>query len=94
MIVKTTPPEIHPNLPCARCGSKNVVQNINVVSSITQHVQLKIEEKPNSWLGNKAIVKPVYADLCTDCGHINIRIHPKDAKEIGEAYQKRENNLK
>ena len=89
------------NISCEKCGSHRVTQNVRLVyfnvdktprkagGSVLAEVK---KNQPISWyeriLGKIFVRKPLYINVCADCGNVDVHISPQDAQEIWEADQK------
>ena len=84
------------NISCEKCGSHRVTQNVRLIyfnANKTRSVLAEVKKnRPISWyeriLGKIFVQKPLYINVCADCGNVDVHISPQDAQEIWEADQK------
>jgi hypothetical protein len=71
------------NLACRSCGSKRLLRGIRVVGGFLNRNPVNVAIPSASGLG-KSVRSSVSADVCVDCGHLDL--HAVDLTELRRLY--------
>lgn len=82
MSLHTLPPRIQ-NISCVKCGSTAIAQGIPIQARIHYGVHLAVDTD-----GIMDEYTQLYCNMCSNCGHLEMRVHPDEAKRLYKAYQK------
>jgi hypothetical protein len=74
---------------CLRCGSNQMARGIPLrdhygdVGNFSKDAAIKVHGEPQAWLFKDTVAGKLLADLCGDCGHVELR-----AENFRELYEK------
>ena len=77
------------NLPCARCGSEEVIKNVQIVDrgedNRSYSLELQICLSPHGILRKDAMKTAPTAEVCSNCGHVNLTVDRDGIKDLEDA---------
>ncbi len=77
---------------CPKCGSANVIPNVNVLDSNnanwSENLKVVVEENPDAWLFKGEVKTGLMAWVCGACGYTEL--YAKNAVALLAAYRKHE----
>lgn len=79
------PPRIK-NLKCVKCGSSDIAQSLKLhtyADSLERDLNIGVADER---YGKHS--STIFANVCSNCGHLEMRIHLDEAKLIWEKYRK------
>ncbi|MCG8652101.1 MAG: hypothetical protein MI861_19840 [Pirellulales bacterium] len=76
-------------LTCAVCGSKKIIPNVRV-NDYRQHragqLQLVVHGDPEAWLHKDSEFGTITAQVCGDCGHLELKVD--NPRQLYDKYRK------
>lgn len=62
---------------CPRCGSSKIVANAKVLDHLGGRLEVAVDADPEALVFKDRLLMHVVADICADCGHVELTVeHP------------------
>lgn len=73
---------------CAKCGSKKIMRGLRIVergnSNFHFDLSIELDETPKAIFSKRVTKGPLCADICGDCGHVELAV--SNPEELWEVY--------
>jgi hypothetical protein len=83
--------------PCVRCRSEKIMPGVPLrdsfgdVGAMHREAAVQVHANPEAWFFKDTAVAPLRADICGECGHVELRID--NYRELYVAWQNARSTL-